>query len=209
MITRTACKTLVMTLAIAATLTGCQEKQAREYSGFLSDYSRMEPIPAFDNAVGYKSPDDVLRKYDKFIVEPVTVKLAPDAGRQPLEPDKVAEVTGFARDELTRRLSERYMVVDAPGPGVLRLKTAVTDIQERTHVGLDVKERLQGYWPGGAAIEMEAVDSQTGKQVIAAVVFRSPQQVSRSDIEDAKEAVRSWIDTLIRALNRAHDYGTN
>ncbi len=206
MIIRIACKTLVMTLAIAVMLTGCQEKQTRQYSGFLSDYSRMEPIPAFDNAIGRKAPDEVLRKYDKFIIEKVIVRPAPDADEFPIPPEKVAVVTEFARSELARRLSERYTVVATPGPGVLRLRAAITDIQERTHILLKVKERLQGYWPGGAAIEMEAVDSQTGKEVIAAVVFRSPQQVSRQDVDDAKEAVRSWIGTFVRAMNRAHGY---
>ena len=75
------------------------------------------------------SPAKSLREYAKFMLDPVLVHFAPNARGGAINPDKLDHLIDFFEEELVKALSERYQVVDKPGPGVLRLRAAITDVQ--------------------------------------------------------------------------------
>ena len=160
----------VMTCGLLA---GCQSKNAA-FSGFLDDYSKLKPSPIVEGAQYYQDSSKSLADYDKFIIDPIIVHFAPNAKGTAFDPAKLKKLTDFAHEEMVKALSRNYKAVNTPGPGVLRIRAALTDIK-KTIPALNIHPatKLSGIGLGGASMEAEALDSQTGARVIAVVDTRN------------------------------------
>jgi len=99
-------------------------------SGFLQDYSRLEPIAGKQAVFLWVNPEVDFGKYTHFLVEPVD-SVVPPAYRASLQPnpDVVAAVTDYFRGALIRELGSQYEIVDRPGKDVARISVAITAIQ--------------------------------------------------------------------------------
>lgn len=202
----------VIALAVMSSglITGCQAHKA-EYSGFLGDYSKLRPSPEVEDALYYQDPGKSLKDYDKFIIDPVLLHFAPNAKGTALDPAKLKEMTDFVRDEAVMALSKRYEVVDAPGPGVLRLRAAVTDIKKSIPaMNIHPATKLSGVGLGGASMEVEAIDSQSGLRVFAVVDTRQGNQLALtaglSELGHAKQVIKHWIERFVARVDKAHGY---
>ena len=200
------------TLAVAAcgVLAGCQPHKAA-FSGFLNDYSKLQPSPIVEDALYYANPTRSLKDYHKFLIDPVIVHFAPNAKGTAVDPTKLAILTDFAHDEMVKALSERYYVVTAPGPGVLRIRAALTDIEKTTPVmNIHPATKLSGVGLGGASMEAEALDSQSGVRVIAVVDTRQGNRLSigagLSELGHAKQVIKHWIDRFVKRVDEAHGF---
>jgi hypothetical protein len=191
-------------------LTGCQAQKVAQ-SGFLGDYSKLSPSPDVEDALYYQDPAKSLKDYDKFMIDPVLVHFAPNAKGTALDPAKLKKLTDYAYDEATKALSERYTVVDAPGPGVLRLRTAITDIKKtKPAMNIHPATKLSGLGLGGASMEAEALDSQTGERVFAVVDTRQGNRLSigagLSQLGHAEQVIKHWIERFVERVDKAHGY---
>ncbi|MEX2222008.1 MAG: DUF3313 domain-containing protein, partial [Candidatus Rokuibacteriota bacterium] len=115
-------------LATALAVTGCATKSG--FSGFLGDYAQLERDLVLDNSLAYTNPSKDLKQYDKFILEPVVVHFAPDVAGTAIDPGDLKMLADYWRDEAVKALSRHYEVVTEPGPGVLRIRAAITGIKE-------------------------------------------------------------------------------
>ncbi len=167
--TRTSLAVAHLSLILCGLLfVGCQSKTA--HSGFLGDYSELRESSEYKGTSVYKNPNLTLADYDKFLIDPILVHFAANAKGTAMDPAKVKKVTDYAAEQLREALSKRYQVVSAPGPGVLRLRIALTDIK-KTIPAMNIlpQTKLSGVGVGGASMEAEAVDSQSGERVLAVV----------------------------------------
>jgi hypothetical protein len=100
-------------------------------SGFLTDYARLQPDPKNPDLLIYWKNKDILKTANKFIVDPVMIYLLPQADQRGINAadlDKLAQTfTQAIKDELTA--SGQYEVVTEPGPGVLELAVALTNVE--------------------------------------------------------------------------------
>jgi hypothetical protein len=64
-----------------------QAAGSREVSGFLGDYSGLPPDPKNGDLLLYEKDRSSLRKYNKFIFDPVTIYLLPEARDRGIDPD--------------------------------------------------------------------------------------------------------------------------
>ncbi len=193
-----------------ALLTGCQTYKAAN-SGFLEDYSKLSSSPEVEDALYYQDPAKSLKEYDKFMVDPVLVHFAPNAKGTALDPAKLKTLTDYARDEAVNALSVRYTVVKAPGPGVLRLRAAITDIKKtKPAMNIHPATKLSGIGLGGASMEAEALDSQTGERVFAVVDTRQGDRIAiragLSQLGHAQQVIKHWIDRFVSRVDKAHGY---
>ena len=191
-------------------LTGCQAQKAA-YSGFLGDYSKLRPSSDVEDALYYQNPAKSLKDYDKFMIDPVLVHFAPNAKGTALDPAKLKKLTDYAYDELTKALSERYTVVNTKGPGVLRLRSALTDIKKtKPAMNISPVTKLSGLGLGGASMEAEALESQTGERVFAVVDTRPGTLLAigpgLDPIGHAKQVIRHWIKRFVNRIDKAHGY---
>ena len=200
----------VLTVLVPGLLTGCQAQKAAN-SGFLGDYSKLRPSPEVEDALYYQNPAKSLGDYDKFMIDPILVHFAPNAKGTALDPAKLKKLTDYVYNETAKALSERYAVVEAPGPGVLRLRTALTDIKKTTPaMNIHPATKLSGLGLGGASMEAEALDSQTGERVMAVVDSRQGDRLSigagLTELGHAKQVINHWIERFVKRVDKAHGH---
>ena len=194
-------------LATALTATGCAPRSG--FSGFLGDYSQLERDPLLDNSLAYTNRSKDLKQYTKFILEPVVVHFAPDAAGTAIDPGDMKMLADYWRDEAVKALSRHYTVVTEPGPGVLRIRAAITGIKKNVPLASVRSVRsAPDIGLGGASMEAEALDARTGERVTAVVDSRSGSALGitgpRQTYDDAKEIMRLWVERFVARLDIIH-----
>ncbi len=215
--TRRAWRGTLVCASLALLGAGCA-RQVRP-SGFLGDYSKLEPDPAYKVAEAYRNPAADLSLYDKVIVDPVEIWYHPDAPYKGIQPDELQALAKEFRQALVNALAGGYPVVEEPGPGVMRLRTAITDIAP-SKPGLEAVTRVPGVRAlsaagramsgarlavGEASMEAEITDAESGVRLVAVVDTREGRQRIGTPLgrfADAQQAFDYWAKTLREQLDR-------
>jgi hypothetical protein len=191
----------------------------QEYSGYLSDYSKLKPNPEFENTVSFvrNDPEKNIHKYVAVIVEPVAVYVATNADPKDIPDRGRASLAEYFQTAITNAVNDAFPVVKEPGPLVLRLRSAL--------IGVDVGPAGTGQSSGDGAleravnmgkvgVEMELVDSVTGEQIAAAVDHQNlgngaevgSVNFSRDEkYRTAVEAFDGWAARLRQFLDSASE----
>jgi hypothetical protein len=194
----------------------------KAFSGFLSNYARLQPNPEFENTVSYVSQDPVknVHKYVAVIVEPVVVYVATDADAKAIPDRGRTALANYFQQAITNAVADAFPVVQEKGPLVLRLRSAI--------IGVDVGAEIPPDPGGGRAeaalgravnigkvgIEVELVDSETGEQIAAAVdrqnlgegaVIGSANFSREEKFRAATQAFDGWAHRLREFLDSAHE----
>lgn len=204
-------------------LAGCASgpKVSGQYSGFLSDYSRLKPLVADEKSqfLGYHARRWKIRRYEKVIIEPVIVHISDEVRKSwQVNPERYDQLQTYFTQRLTERLKLKYIITDKPGPETLRLRVAVTGGE----LSMKALEFYQ-FLPWGLVIngvgeltgvrdkllniieEGELVDSQTGEQVVALVggVQYGPVDMGdfrASSADKLKPVIDVWVDSFYNHL---------
>jgi hypothetical protein len=204
-------------LLLAALLTACGPTiQARRVkpSGFLGDYSHMRKGKEGEALRVYTKPGLSLKGYDKLIIDPITLWADRTKSQRSLSSSDRHAVVNYFHVVLHKKLSKDYKIVQQAGPGVLRLRVAITDAKA-SNVTLDtistvvpqmllvssVKELVTGTpsFVGSVAVEAELLDSATGERLAAAVDKRTGQKELMgvtSKWDDVDEACDYWAEKM-------------
>lgn len=200
-----------------ATLPGSDIKA----SGFLKDYTQLQPIPGRPYAWRYVKPGVNWKQYDKIFVAPMEVWVNPEADRLGIHPGFYTEIDQAFKQIVTQEFqSHGYQVVDKPGPGVLVFRSALTGVTP-THQGFEPSDVVPikavinaGRYAAGAepyyivlSAEIEVDDGATGERVYAAVGARRSfetttkgSEITWSEVKDDFTWVaKQWRETLDRA----------
>ncbi len=171
-------------------------------TGFLSDYSQLREAAQSLRYIDAQS----LKNYTRFIVEPV--KAYSHAGAKCLDPEMMRKLTIRLHDKLIEGLSKNYQVVTAPGPGVGRVRAAITDIDASTPMLNTLPTtKLSGLGLGGASMEGELLDSRTGAQIAAVVQAGKGSRMSFAGMTrdgDARAVIDGWVVRFLQRLDEAH-----
>jgi hypothetical protein len=183
-------------LLIAFVAAGCGNSPPPQ-TGFLNDYSNLKADK--DGAMRYVSPK--LKNYNSFIIEPVQVQ-----AQSKLNDKERAEVAQYFNQALTKELTKRgYGVAAQAGPGVGRVRVALTDIQEsKWYMNLHPASKLSGVGTGGASMEGEVVDSASGEQLGAVIQAGKGSQFELdtfSKLDDVKDAINKWAENAGKRLD--------
>jgi hypothetical protein len=143
---------------------GCASVRTKP-SGFLGSYEDMKPSKPGGRGLVYRDAA-INGEYHAVIVEPVSLQTNAAAKLSPRKQVELAEkLTGRAR----KVFAGKYEIATEPGPGVLRLRMTVNDINKSSPV-INVVTTAAAYLPfdmGAVSVEMEAVDSVNGHRVAA------------------------------------------
>jgi hypothetical protein len=100
-----------------------------QVSGFLGDYSGFARVPDQPDAWQWVRPGVNWRQYTKVFIPPVEVWLNPTAQYLGIQPDLYKQMTDTFRTLTAQEFrAGGYEVVDKPGPGVLKLRYALTGV---------------------------------------------------------------------------------
>lgn len=167
-------------------------------TGFLGDYSRLQRSKNDLNTWTEHSPG--IGDYRTFIIDPVRIYPQETARGVPLDAETSAMLASGFHEELRESLSTVFAITDTPGPGVARVRAAVTQVALYKPSSGDVEADM-----GGAAMEMEVVDATTGRRLFAMVDSRSvsmydnPPAPTRR-FEHAHTTFRHWASRLVVQL---------
>ena len=95
-------------------------------AGFLSDYARLQPVPGAGGAYCWRDTSVSLRPYTKVAIARVQVALADTA--RPVDPADLKMLTDSFHADLVKAIGRDVQVVGTPGPGVLVLRIALTEL---------------------------------------------------------------------------------
>jgi hypothetical protein len=149
-----------------------------------------------------------LGTYSKFIIEPVVVQLqGTPQGARP-DPETRRELANFMHNAIVNAISDRYMIVSQPAPGVARIRVAITDI-EKSSVALNIlpQTKLTGVGLGGASMEGEVIDSVSNEQIAAVIQSQKGSRISLAGLKkwgDAKAVMDEWAKQFRKRLDEAH-----
>lgn len=162
-------------------------------SGFLADYSRLRPSPRHPSTLFDYDID--LREFDRFYIEPVVVLPKLAVGGGPISAETAASLAAELKADLVETIQMRYALAETPGPGVARIRAAITQLAESRTDVLTKREYM-----GGAAIEAEITDSETGRRLLAVAETDSVEAFEPRDradrLHDARIVFRHWTARL-------------
>lgn len=162
----------------------------------------------------YINPQANFRAYNKAMVDPITLWVAKDSRMADMSQEDLKALADHLYLAAYHALDKDYTMVSQPGPGVLRLRAAITEAKG-SKVGLDVfsavypgarllsagKKLSSGThsFVGKAGIEVEVVDSVSGARLLAAVDERAGAKTLKGSFDtwdDVKSAYDHWADRL-------------
>jgi hypothetical protein len=176
-------------LCLALAAGGCagtrQTRDEAKPSGFLGDYSQLQPGQDGQAKLVWFDPNASWKAYNAVIVDPVTLWTAGEEGDlAKLSREDQQMLADRFHTALATALAKDMPVVTQPGPGVLRVRAAITEAGG-SNVALDIvstvipQVRLLATVGGLAADtaatvghvsgELEVLDSASGKRLLAGV----------------------------------------
>jgi len=151
---------------------------AGQNSGFLEDYSGLQPDPDRPGAMRYIKPGVSLAKYTKIAFTPIEIWYDPNTEYKGISPDNMKLIADRMRSLIVKELEPDYPVVESAGPDVLAVRMAIANVK------IKKKGRsLLNFTPVGfalytvndiaganvnlddAVIEAELLDSITGERL--------------------------------------------
>jgi hypothetical protein len=213
----------------AATVLACglsSVAAAQDYDKtFLSDYSKLKATPLPNNAgtdLIYVPAGTLERlgKYKAVMVDEPEVLISANSDYKGAKPTDLEAIATLVRKDVSDALTAGgYGVVDSPGPNVLYLKTAVTDLSLKRKkrrllaytpagflikAGLDATRDMMGkYDIMGAAIQAEITDSASN-DVLAEFVALRGNNSQRMEFDQLEADIRGFASRLRCRLDNSH-----
>jgi len=200
-------------------LTGCAAGGMTDVkkTGFLENYDQLTPGGDDRAALVYIKPGVDYKAYNKLMFERIVVLLSDSAEYRAVDPTTLKEMTDYYQNTLFNAFKDGYEIVDQPGPDVLRVRIAITQLTPSNPtantlstiipVGMVVSGATRAVsgdnlGTGEAATEMEVLDSVSGERLAAAVDRRQGGKgVFRGKWEDTKEAFDFWAKRFRQRLD--------
>jgi Protein of unknown function (DUF3313) len=205
-----------------------QDKLLTQESGFLGEdaYAKLGPDAGNPDWLIYFKDPDVLRHSDTFLLEPVKVFLVPEAQQRDVKQEDLTKLSDYFTKAIKDQLEAgRYILVTEPGPGVMALRFAITNVEPNggktnavvtgttavaTHaVAPGAGELVPRLKVGRVSVEGEMVDSASGEVEMAFMTSKSGRRFfsglkAFEKWGDIDAAFRSWAKNFRQRLDKAH-----
>jgi len=189
-------------------------------AGFLGDYSaKLEPGPEGGAKLRWLKPGVDFANYNKVMLDSVVFFFADDSEYKGMDPQELKEIADAANLQLVNTLKEKYPVVATPGPDVVRIRFAITELKQSrpavsavtsvVPIGLGVslvKKGATGSWSGSGSTgaELMALDSTTNEVIAAAKDDRAAGFTERfTKWGSAEEAFKFWAERVKLFLDQS------
>ncbi len=208
----------LLALLMITSIAACT-KQVR-YSGFLSNYSGLEKGPKGGVDLAYIKQDVDFKKYKKIMMDQVVFYFSKESEYKGIRPEEMQELADKFHKKFAEIVGNDYLFTDTPGTDVIRIRTAITDIEQNNPgigartttlpagiVASSFRERMieEHTGVGSASMEMEVLDSMTNERLAAAVDTRSCGKLAGwSKYGAVEEGFEFWAKRLKKRLDEIH-----
>lgn len=207
-------RSLLLSLGLGAglLLAGCasQTTQPDQYSGFLGDYSKLQPATSASDApvMRWISPDYKPQNYRSVLVEKPVFYPPPQPSDQ-ISQATLDETADYLQKAIQRELQGRMVIVDQADQDTLVLRSAITAVDVSAE-GLKVYEVIPIALVVAAAstaagtrdrtseiyVEMEALDGRTSQPMVQVVRkghgLDLENKSTQLGVNDLKPALDTW-----------------
>ena len=192
---------LVMVLFSACVSTSSSQ------SGFLDNYSKLEPAPDAEGLFIYENPQKRIDQYDAFKLDPILVYFHPEAANHSVNPERLMEVFEYFRSQILQSFQGRYRIVPIAGPDVCTIRIAVTGVIPEKPKMITTKS-TEAFGLSDAGLEVKFQDSRTGVNVFTLWDTRRHGEYKRMDVKaamrHAEETIRNWTKTMMDYMGKAY-----
>lgn len=190
--------------------------------GFLHGYyEKLKPGPKGGANMRWLKPGVDFTKYNKIMLDSVVFFLADDSEYKGIDGNIAKELSDSFNLAMVNALKDKYPLVSEPGPDVLRVRVAITKINQ-SHPGMSListvmpigmgisilKKGATGSWSGSGTTGAEglAIDSMTNEVVGAAQDERSAGFATRyTKWGSAEETFNYWAARFREFLDNARE----
>jgi hypothetical protein len=219
MMKRTALAVLMGAVLLASVIS-CASTPKETGATFLGDYAKnLQPGPKDGASERWLKPGVDFSKYNKIMLDHVVFFFADDSENKGIDTSELNEIANQCNLALVNALKESYPIVTEPGPDVVRIRFAITDLKQSRPVlsgvssvlpvGLGislVKKGATGSWTGSGVTKgaVMALDSMTDEVIAVARDDYSAKFTERfTKWGSVEEAFRFWGERLKQFI---HDY---
>ena len=190
------------------------------FSGFLGGptvYKQLKTGPEDGAKLMWINKEINAKKYSKLMLDSVIFYLSDKAQYKGIDPQEMKELADEFNKQVVLALKD-WPIVAEPGPDVLRIRIAITNIQPSNPgtaavtsvvpigIGVSVvKKGVTGGWVGAGQTAAEAafVDSVTNEVLLLGVDQRSADFEKRfSKWGSATDAFKFWAERLVGSFDR-------
>jgi len=180
---------------------------------FLSRYDQLRPVEGADSARSWREQGVNWKQYDKVLIERIRIYLKEDSAEKGIDPTDLKMLTDYFYEALKKEIAPTAQIVDQPGPGVLGLRIAITDLMP-TNAQLSLAGTLTPYafvaeaasgpasgrpagstpYLGECGIEVQFLDGQTGKVVAEFTDTKIGKKYDLDTSGGGMDAAKKWAD---------------
>ena len=201
---------------LASCATSRKVRSAVEPSGFLGDYSQLREGKGKEAQLIYINPKIDWYAYNALMIDSVSLWRSEKTSK--VSDEDAQQLTDYFYAELYDQLKQSYQITKNPGPGVMRLRAAITEAKGARVAGnvvttvipqLKILSELGGLatdtrlFVGEGAVEVEITDSITGVRLAAAVDERAGTKAYRAGLKEwshVKRAFEYWAERIRERL---------
>ena len=220
---------IILTFALAGLVVSCAstgtqtEKVAdtQDTKGFLHGYyDNLQSGPEGGAKMRWLKPGVDFAKYDKIMLDSVIFYFADDSESKQIDAQDMKELADACNQKMVDVLKDDYPIVAEPGPDVIRLRFAITDLKQSrpglsavtsvVPIGLGIsilKKGAAGSWTGSGATSAEfmALESTTNDVVAVAQDDRTAGFTERfTKWGSTEEAFEFWAQRVKLYLDNVH-----
>jgi Protein of unknown function (DUF3313) len=196
-------------------------KEKIKYSGFIDNYPEMTKGKKADFV--FKKEGTDFKAYTKIMMDHVVFYFHKDSKYKGIHADELKQLADAFHKAFAEALGDAYPIVDAPGPDVLRVRTAITNVKPSKPalntitsiipIGLafsTIKKATTGTHAnvGAASLEAEFLDSQSNGQLAVVIDAESGAKYKvvsgMSKWGHANDAFKKWAKSLREWLDEVH-----
>jgi hypothetical protein len=214
-------KKVCICIALAITLLmvgGCvaMKSHKTQPAGFLGDYSQLKEGKTKEWMFGYVNPAVSIQAYTSILMDPIRIYVSKEYNMKNVSSEDQQKILNYADATIRKHLAQDYTLVQKPGPGVMRLRIAITEA-ENSSVAWDTVSTIMpislaisgittiasgsAAFVGSAGVEAELQDSLTGTRLMAGVDRRMGGKITgKFDKFDKWHTVKNSIDYWAKRL---------
>lgn len=147
-------------------LQGCAT--APRQTDYFGNDIELKPDPKDSSLLWWENTDFNWHNYNKVILDPISIRMDAATVDRKFNPEDIASLSRDFKNAVVEKLGPE-LVATTPGPDILRIRAAITDIDTSNPV-LNIVTTAVAFVPmdmGGASIEVEFLDSVSGERLAA------------------------------------------
>jgi hypothetical protein len=192
------------------------------FSGFFGNptvYEQLKPGPKGGAKLRWMNEGADPAKFNKYMVDSVIFFLADNADYKGIDPQEMKDLADAFNKEMVAAFKGKYAMVSDPGPDVMRIRIAITNIQPSKPgysaitsvipVGLGVslvKKGATGGWSGSGqtCAEFMAINSMTNEVLVLGIDQQKAAFEKRfTKWGSATDAFKLWSEKIVELIDHS------